>query len=77
MRGSETEGEEDLGTGGFMTEMGEDLRKGSWAGLAPDDPGSEAYFTSFHFTSSSSGLRSGRAPEGHATKVMSEISCDL
>ena len=39
IRGYETEGEEDLGTGGFMTEMGEDLKKGSRAGLAPDDPG--------------------------------------
>ena len=27
VRGSETESEEDLGTGGFMTERGEDLRK--------------------------------------------------
>ena len=27
VRGSETEGEEDLGRGGFMTERGEDLRK--------------------------------------------------
>ena len=34
IRGSETEGEEDLETGGFMTEKGEDLRKGSRAGLA-------------------------------------------
>ena len=39
IRGSKTEGEEDLGTGGFMTERVEDLRKGSRAGLAPDDPG--------------------------------------
>ena len=39
IRGSKTEGGEDLGTGGFMTNRGEDLRKGSWAGLAPDDPG--------------------------------------
>ena len=38
IRGFETEGEEDLGTRGFMTERGEDLRKGSRAGLAPDDP---------------------------------------
>ena len=37
--GSETEGEEDLETGGFMTERGEDLRKGSRVGLAPDGPG--------------------------------------
>ena len=37
--GFETEGEEDLETGGFMTERGEDLRKGSRAGLAPDGPG--------------------------------------
>ena len=37
VRGSETDGEEDLGTGRFMTERGEDLRKGSRAGLAPDD----------------------------------------
>ena len=27
IRGSETKGEEDLGTGGFMTKRGEDLRK--------------------------------------------------
>ena len=38
IRGSETEGEEDLGTGGFMTEREEDLRKGSQASLAPDGP---------------------------------------
>ena len=38
-RGSEIEGEEDLETGGFMTERGEDLRKASQAGLAPDGPG--------------------------------------
>ena len=38
-RGFETKGEEDLGRGGFMTERGEDLRKGSWADLAPNDPG--------------------------------------
>ena len=39
IRGSETEGEEDLETGGFKKERGEDLRKRSRAGLAPDDPG--------------------------------------
>ena len=39
IRGSETEGEEDLGTKGFMTERGEDLRKGSRAGHSPDEPG--------------------------------------
>ena len=39
IRGSETEGEEDLETGGFMTEWGEDLRKGSRAGLAPNGLG--------------------------------------
>ena len=39
IRGSETEGEEDLGTKGFMTERGEDLRNGSRAGLAPHEPG--------------------------------------
>ena len=39
IRGSETEGEEDLETGGLMTERGEDLRKGSQAGLAPDGLG--------------------------------------
>ena len=39
IRGSEIEGEEDLGKGGFMTERGEDLRKGSRVGLAPDVPG--------------------------------------
>ena len=39
IRGSETKGEKDLGTGGFMTERGEDLKKGSRAGLAPDEPG--------------------------------------
>ena len=39
IRGSETEGEEDLEIGGLMTERGEDLRKGSWAGLAPDGLG--------------------------------------
>ena len=38
IRGSETEGEEDLETRGFMTERGEDLRKGSRAGLEPDVP---------------------------------------
>ena len=38
VRGSETDGEEDLGTERFMTERGEDLRKGSRAGLASDDP---------------------------------------
>ena len=38
IRGSETEGEEDLGTEGFMADMGEDLRKGSQADLAPDEP---------------------------------------
>ena len=39
LRGSETDGEEDLGTEHFMTERGEDLRKESRAGLAPNDPG--------------------------------------
>ena len=39
IRGSKTEGEEDLETRGFMTERGEDLRKGSLAGLAPDGQG--------------------------------------
>ena len=39
VRGSETDGEEDLGTERFMTEWGEDLKKGSRAGLAQDDPG--------------------------------------
>ena len=39
IRGSEIEGEEDLEIGGFMTEKGEDLRKGSRAGLAPDGLG--------------------------------------
>ena len=38
-RPSKTEGEEDLGTGGFMMERGEDIRKSSRAGLASDDPG--------------------------------------
>ena len=36
IRGSETEGEKDLETRGFVRERGEDLRKGSRAGLAPD-----------------------------------------
>ena len=36
IRGSETEGEEEFETGGFMKEMGEGLRKGSRVGLAPD-----------------------------------------
>ena len=39
IRGSETEGEEDLGTGGFMTTRGEDLRKGNQAGLSLDGSG--------------------------------------
>ena len=39
IRGSETKGEEDLGMGGFMTERGEDVRKGSQLDLALDDPG--------------------------------------
>ena len=39
IRGSETKGEEDLETGGFITESGEDLRKGSRASLAPDGLG--------------------------------------
>ena len=39
IRGSETEGDEDLEIGGFMMERGEDLRKGSRAGLAPDGSG--------------------------------------
>ena len=39
IRGSETEGDEDLETGGFMAERGEDLRKGSRAGLALDGLG--------------------------------------
>ena len=38
IRGSKTEGEEDFETGGFMTERGECLRKGSRVGLASDDP---------------------------------------
>ena len=38
IRGSETEGEKDFEIGGFMTERGEGLRKGSRAGLASDDP---------------------------------------
>ena len=37
--GSETEGKEDLETGGFMMEKEEDLRKGSRADLTPDGPG--------------------------------------
>ena len=37
IRGSETEEEEDLETGGI--ERGEDLRKGSCTGLAPDGLG--------------------------------------
>ena len=36
IRGSKIEGEKDLETGGFMTKRGEDLRKGSRAGLASD-----------------------------------------
>ena len=39
IKGSETEGEEDLETGGFMMEREEDLKKGSPAGLAPNGPG--------------------------------------
>ena len=39
IKGSEIEGEEDLGMGGFMTERGEDLRKKSRAGLASDVKG--------------------------------------
>ena len=70
-----------------MTERGEDLRKGSQTGLALDGPGisdlmsSEKargeHLTSFCFTSSSSGLRSGRAPENHTTKAILEISYSL
>ena len=37
--GSKTDDGGDLGTERFMTERGEDLRKGSRVGLAPDDPG--------------------------------------
>ena len=64
-----------------MTKMGEGLRKGSRAGLAPDGPGisdlmsSEqargVHLTNFGFTSSSLGLNSGRAPEDHVTKAFS------
>ena len=39
IRGSETEGEEDLETGGFMMERGEDLKKGSQVGLVPSGSG--------------------------------------
>ena len=39
IRGSKTEGEEDLGTEGFMAERGEDLKKGSWTDLALDELG--------------------------------------
>ena len=70
-----------------MMEREEDLKKGSRADLAPDGPGISdlmsskyvrgAHLTSFRFTSSSSGLRSGRAPEDHATKAILEISYNL
>ena len=39
VRGSETDREEDLRTKHFMAERGEDLKKRSRAGVAPDDPG--------------------------------------
>ena len=39
IRDSEIGGEEDLGTRGFMTERGEDRRKGIRVGLTPDGPG--------------------------------------
>ena len=39
IRGSETEGEEDTETRGFMMERGEDLKKGSQVGLAPSGSG--------------------------------------
>ena len=70
-----------------MTERGEDLRKGSRAGLAPDGPeisdlmSSEkargVHLISFRFTFSSSGLRPGQTPEDHATKAMLEIPYSL
>ena len=39
IKGSEAEGEEDFEARGFMTERGEDIRKGSRVGLASDGPG--------------------------------------
>ena len=70
-----------------MTERGEDLRKRSQAGLTPGSPGISDLISSelargshhinFRFTSSSSGLRPRRTPEGHVTKAVLEIPYSL
>ena len=90
IRGSKAEDEEDLETGGregFMMEGGEDLKAGSHAGFTPDGPGisdliSSEYARGWHltnlrFTSSSSGLRSGRTHENHTTKLELETPKDF
>ena len=90
IRGSKIEDEEGLETGfreGFMEKRGEDLRAGSRAGFAPDDLGiydlmSSKYARGWHltkirFTSSSSGLGSGRTPENRTTKPELETTRDF
>ena len=90
IRGSKAEDEEDFEIGGregFMMEGGEGLRTGSRAGFTPDDPGisdlmSSEYargwnLTNLHFTSSSSGLRSGCTTKNHTTKPELETPKDF